>query len=366
MLIAGLLLALNACGWVDSTGSQPEITQLGATGNADDNTVSLVEETQKILDFADYTNASGDLLQTIGWTAIDEGALAECSSVFDISKAADTLVGACAPGETSCDLLIVPVTADGTDQYSLLPPRLALPVGVKYDWALQTESGIEEHVDVTFCIDAVNEAPVASNDVYAVPFGGVFELGGYQFDENCQHAANESSIMDNDSDDGDWRKGCLQAILVSQPTYARNNFELGFTSGGGFSYEHNPAVGNTEDRFTYRVFDGEYYSESVTVLLSVANNLVAPTAVPDQYNVQINSTGNVFFPMSNDLDPQAIDIDIVRIAQQPDQGGSALLLGTNRIIYSPANQYSGIETIQYTISNATGQESTGIIRIFVN
>ncbi len=365
-LIAATLFSISAgCGWVDSTGNQADFILLGATGQADESVIGLSEESPKLLDLQQFSNEEGDILQVINWQRTQEGKLAECAGILDSTITADSLYDACPADLEDCEMYILE-TPDASDAaYSLVPPRLSLPVGLRYDWEFQSADGSIETHQISFCLNADNEAPVAINDSFSVTEAGTLVIDGFQFDDRCDTFAGNTSLLENDKDDGDRRYGCLRTELLEAPRWARNNFDNSFTSGGGFTYQHDPAIGNTEDRFVYRLFDGEFFSNAATVVISVGNNQLQPEANDDSYDVRRNSTGNIFYPMSNDVDPEAVDIDLIRIESAPDQGGDAEIIGTNIIRYTPRRNFRGIETMVYTIINASGFEDSATISIQV-
>ena len=105
---------------------------------------------------------------------------------------------------------------------------------------------------VTINVECVedNVCPEASDDEYVTPMNTLLVIGA------------DKSILLNDEDvDGD----SLTAVLVTRPSHGT----LTLNPGGSFNYK--PATGFTGiDTFTYRVFDGECYSEPATVTIRVA------------------------------------------------------------------------------------------------
>lgn len=100
----------------------------------------------------------------------------------------------------------------------------------------------------TITVDAINDVPVAVNDAYGV-------------DQNRQLVVEAAGVLRNDQDvEGD----SLIAELVSSVAHGK----LIFNADGSFSYTSR--IGFTGvDHFTYRVWDGQNYSDTANVNISV-------------------------------------------------------------------------------------------------
>ena len=80
-----------------------------------------------------------------------------------------------------------------------------------------------------------------------------------------------------------------------------------------------------------------------------------PVAVADVAIVTQNSSNNVLDVLANDTDVDSSDTLTV-ISSQASAGGTATIVATG-INYTPAAEFAGIETINYTISDGTAQAS---------
>jgi len=102
---------------------------------------------------------------------------------------------------------------------------------------------------VTVTVTCVNDTPVARDDSYSAF-------------EDTPLVVHAPGILGNDYDvDGD----SLTAVIVSGPSYGA----LTLNPDGSFTYTPNPNFYGT-DTFTYRVFDGDLYSEVATVTITVS------------------------------------------------------------------------------------------------
>jgi hypothetical protein len=105
----------------------------------------------------------------------------------------------------------------------------------------------------TVTIDVVNHAPIGVDDSYTV------------WSNTLLVVPAEEGVLANDSDpDGDE----LTAILEDSPQFAEpGSFVL--NDDGSFEYKFGGPSYITTDTFTYFAFDGNKYSELVTVVLSI-------------------------------------------------------------------------------------------------
>ncbi|MBL0210699.1 MAG: tandem-95 repeat protein [Holophagaceae bacterium] len=103
-------------------------------------------------------------------------------------------------------------------------------------------------VTISLTVNPVNDAPIAGNDVYAVPTYFAFTVPA-------------PGVLGNDTDvDGP----ALSAILVSGPAHGT----LSLASDGSFTYTPSSTFSGT-DTFTYRASDGSLTSNLATVTLNV-------------------------------------------------------------------------------------------------
>lgn len=110
-----------------------------------------------------------------------------------------------------------------------------------------------DEATVTITVTPVNDVPVAVDDAYST-------------DEDTELVVDAPGVLTNDSDiDGD----ALTAVLELDAA----NGTLALAADGSFTYLPDADFFG-EDSFTYKAYDGELYSEVVTVTITV--NVVAP------------------------------------------------------------------------------------------
>jgi hypothetical protein len=195
---------------------------------------------------------------------------------------------------------------------------------------------------VFFHVASINDDPLALDDA----FSG---------NEDGQIADN---ALTNDSDaDGD------TLTVDSQSIDTANGGHLELNSDGSFVY--TPAANYFgPDSFTYTVRDGAGGSAQATVTLDVASVNDAPVAVNDDANTDEDSptTGNV---ATNDTDADGDMLFVASGTYATDQGGVLEIHSDGSFVYTPAANFHGIDTFQYTIRDASEAFSVGTVTIDV-
>jgi LPXTG-motif cell wall-anchored protein len=119
---------------------------------------------------------------------------------------------------------------------------------------------------VTVTINPVNDAPVADPDAFTVDEGGT------------ENGTLTGSDPEND---------VLTFSVVDLPMYG----SLTINADGTFEYVHDGSE-TVSDSFTFRVFDGEFYSEKALVSITITPVNEAPVADPDAFTVDEGGTEN--------------------------------------------------------------------------
>jgi VCBS repeat-containing protein len=195
---------------------------------------------------------------------------------------------------------------------------------------------------VSITVNAVNDAPVATNDSYAT-------------NEDTPLNVATPGVLGNDSDvDGN----SLTAVLVTNTSHGT----LALNANGSFSY--TPAANyHGPDSFTYKANDGTTSSNTATVSITVNSVNDAPVATPDSVTTNKN-TSVAIFALANDFD---VDGDTLTVASftQPAHGTVAYSTRNNNFRYTPTNGFKGTDTFTYTISDGHGGTATTTVTITV-
>ena len=118
---------------------------------------------------------------------------------------------------------------------------------------------------------------------------------------------------------------------------------------------------NGQDTITYTITDGNGGSDSAVVTVTVNSVNDAPVANDDTANVQEDSSNNVINVIANDTD---VDGDTLTVTAATAGNGTATPSGGN-VSYTPDPNFSGQDTITYTISDGNGGTDSGVVTVTV-
>ena len=201
-------------------------------------------------------------------------------------------------------------------------------------------------------IAVTDHAPIAGNASYSV------------LHDRSLHdvpAFGHYGLLGNASDaDGD----SLQAAVVAQPQHGSLTQ---FLSNGTFTYV--PAAGFVgTDTFTYRVYDGVYYSNTANVTIAVTDH--APIAGNASYSVLHDRSlhdapafghygllGN-----ASDADGDSLQAAVVA---QPQHGSLTQFLSNGTFTYVPAAGFVGTDTFTYKVNDGDLDSNTATVTIAV-
>jgi hypothetical protein len=180
--------------------------------------------------------------------------------------------------------------------------------------------------------EPANAAPVAENDAFTT-------------DRNTPVTFNVSQVLGNDSDpDGDE----FYPVLVAYPDHGT----LSVNAYGGITYTPDTGFVGT-DTASYKLFDGELYSEVATVTFTVEGT-PAPVATDDSYSVKRRKTLTVNAPGVTGNDSTTGSIMVVKVSG-PATGD--LDLNSNGSFTYKAGSSAGIVTFTYKVKDASGEWS---------
>lgn len=193
-------------------------------------------------------------------------------------------------------------------------------------------------------VEQQNRPPIAVDDAYTTA-------------RNQQLVVQAPGVLQNDSDpNGD----PLTAALVSGTSFGL----LGLGPNGSFIYTPNPGYAGV-DHFTYRAFDGQYYSNVATVTINVEGTILPPLANNDNYTTEQGQALVVNAPgiLGNDSDPQALPLSAL-LASNVSHG--TLSLNSNgSFTYTPNASFTGTDTFTYRASNGVQQSGLATVTIQV-
>lgn len=204
--------------------------------------------------------------------------------------------------------------------------------------------------NVTVQVFPVNDDPDAVND----EFQNVME------DSNnvlLDVLANDSILPDANED--------FSIVSVTQ-----GDQEGSVTIGNaGLNVIYTPKVNYTgQETFTYTIRDENGGEDTATVTITVLSENDAPVAGNDALNVPEDSVDYVIDVLANDTshpDPDE-ELTVIGIGGTSRGGVASIAQDGKSIFYSPAPDYFGIETFQYTVSDGNGASATAIVTVTID
>ena len=129
-------------------------------------------------------------------------------------------------------------------------------------------------------------------------------------------------------------------------------------------YQPNQGFTGT-DTFEYTIDDGNGGTDTATVTVTVeppANT--NPDAVDDSLTTGFNTpiTINV---LGNDTDPENDPLDITTFDQNSANGGTVARSENGQLIYTPAANFTGTDTFNYTVNDGNGGTDTATVTVTV-
>ena len=132
-------------------------------------------------------------------------------------------------------------------------------------------------------------------------------------------------------------------------------------SGLGFFYQPD-ADFNGDDRFTYRVSDGEFTSDVYTVDINVISQNDAPVAEDDQFNFSENETGVYLLPvLDNDFD---VDEDELTLLAANTEFGEAVIEGES-LRLTVGENFAGTVNVGYSIDDGNDETATAMATVII-
>ena len=215
-------------------------------------------------------------------------------------------------------------------------------------YTVRDTDGLSDSATVTLTVNNLNDAPVAVDDTAGVT-------------EDSTDNVLDLLANDTDVDAGDTLRITALGTLSDGGTAS--------IDGGGARVLYSPAAdfAGTET-FTYTIADDAGVTDSGSVTVMVSNENDAPVAVDDTATVDEDSADNSIAVLANDTDVDAGDTRRIISVGTPGAGGSARLSDNsadNTLLYSPAADFVGTDTVSYTMTDAFGATDTAVLTITV-
>ena len=213
-------------------------------------------------------------------------------------------------------------------------------------YAATDSEGAAANATARLLVIAPNQPPVGQPDQYMLAEDGVLLV------------AAADGVLANDSDP---EGASLAALLAEGPLHG----QLSLNPDGGFVYRPS-ADWNGIDAFSYRPTDGSAYGTPVLVTILVSSVNDAPTARPDSYMLDEDTTLSVAAPglLTNDFD---IDGDPLSIALgRLPLHGTLVWGGDGGFSYTPTRDWFGIDSFTYSVSDGALSSTTTVTLVVSN
>ena len=207
-----------------------------------------------------------------------------------------------------------------------------------FTYIVNDGNGGSDTATVNITVNAVNDAPIAGDDLFTG-------------DEDTVITGN---VLSNDTDtENDVITAVAQALTTA------NGGAVELATDGTFTY--TPAENyNGEDSFTYTVTDG-VETDTAQVSLNIASVNDIPDALDDSFtgDQDVVITGNV---LANDTD---LEGDALSVASgvHTTTHGSIVIEENGDFTYTPEINYVGEDSFTYTVTDGQGGESSAIVTL---
>ncbi|AFY64935.1 tandem-95 repeat protein [Geitlerinema sp. PCC 7407] len=198
---------------------------------------------------------------------------------------------------------------------------------------------------VIVTVGQVNDAPIATNDTASLQEDGSVVI----------------NVLANDSDvDSQPAPGLNpnSVVVVSGPANGQ------VTGTGSLTYTPNSNFSGV-DSFTYTVRDTDGATSNVaTVFVTVGGVNDAPVATDDNFTIAEDATSVALNVLANDSDVDGNPLTVFSFAQ-PTNGQVSRDPVSQRLIYTPVSNFTGVDSFSYVISDGQGGTDTAIATITV-
>ena len=195
---------------------------------------------------------------------------------------------------------------------------------------------------VAVTVTAVNDSPVAVGNTVSTTEGTPVSI-------------TAATLLGNDSDlDGD-------TLTVTEISQAQH----GSVQLAGTTVTYTPVADfSGADSFTYTISDGHGGTATGTVAVTVTGVNDAPVAVGNTASTAEDTPVSISAAtlLGNDSDPDGDTLTVTGISQP--EHGSAVLNGAT-VTYTPDDDFNGVDSLTYTISDGHGGSATGTVTVTV-
>ncbi|WP_166111904.1 Ig-like domain-containing protein [Pseudoalteromonas sp. Z9A5] len=212
------------------------------------------------------------------------------------------------------------------------------------------ELGLVDTAVVEITIQAVNDTPVALDNIYSIANDGSLVV-------------SSPGLLINDSDID------LDSLIVdTTPVSEPERGELTLFEDGSFEYQGEQNM-QGEDSFQYRIIDAQGAQAVARVTIVSSNTNIAPIATNDSYSLREDNTLLVTAAngvLSNDTDPNddsfSVDEDFIVAPIH----GQLLLAIDGSFSYIPDANFNGVDQFQYRAIDSQGATAIATVTLIIN
>jgi VCBS repeat-containing protein len=223
-----------------------------------------------------------------------------------------------------------------------------------FSYTLTDGNGGVDQASVTITVTEVNDAPVATRDIRSMQ-------------EDTTLTISISDLLNNDTPGPGEDTQTLTFVSVGQATHGtvtRNGDNIIFTPPANFfgtaAFEYTIRDNGT----TNGAADPKTATGTVTINVNNVND--DPVAVDDTAVAQTGAGSITINVLANDTSaPDTGETLTVTQVGTGSDGGTITIDSQNRIVYTPAEGFSGVESFEYTISDGNGGSSTATVVVTV-
>ena len=211
-----------------------------------------------------------------------------------------------------------------------------------YDYSISDGNGGTSTAHVTVTVTPVNDAPVANADSFTT-------------DEDTPLAVATSTLTGNDTDADSDALTVTSVGNATDGTVALSGGQVVFTPDANF---HGVAG------YDYTISDGNGGTSTAHVTVTVTSVNDNPVAAGESFTTGEDTTLSVAAStlVANDVDA---DGDALTVTGVGNATNGTVALSGGQITFTPASNYSGPASFDYTVSDSNGGTSTATVSVTV-
>ena|GEM_PF-7015138 len=215
-----------------------------------------------------------------------------------------------------------------------------------FSYTVADGNGGHATAQVTVVVTNVNDAPIAADDLYNVP------------GDDKLHVLD---VLSNDMDvDGD-------SLRITDVSIANSGTEVTISPDQTQLFYRGPLDFEGRDQLSYTIEDNQGLTSTATVSVDVESIAHDPSASNDLFLVEGGEETVELNVLENDSNaPGAHDLLQIIQVSSPSEGGTVSIdIGSDQLLYQPAEGFEGQETFTYMIANDHGRKAVATVTIDV-